>query len=205
MIIACFVRCDASRLGRTAFIFTTSPWTSGWWIGERRHRLNKIMYTFNYIKLTLKIAYIITNYIPRLFVALMELHIPHFIYGAPTVAHGGGAEVVPPTWFANNTYTSYGPCSEHRKLYWSTEQAVRGWRPAFGGRWCALWFQLDRGLLSCLDTRTEARSFFVHLSACILGFWVWLALNSVQSSYSTQPSRRPWSCRPHMFIRCSRS
>ena len=43
----------------------------------------------------------------------MELHIPQFIYAAPTVAHGGGAEVVPPTWFANNTYTPYGPCSEH--------------------------------------------------------------------------------------------
>ena len=62
MIIACFVRCDASRLERTAFIFTTSPGLSGWWIGERRHRLNKIMYTFNYIMLTLKNAYIITNY-----------------------------------------------------------------------------------------------------------------------------------------------
>ena len=38
----------------------------------------------------------------------MELQIPHFIYSAPTAAHGGGAEVLPTTtWFANNTCTEY--------------------------------------------------------------------------------------------------
>lgn len=38
----------------------------------------------------------------------LQLQIPQFIYNiAPTLVPGGGAEIIHPTWFANNGFSSY--------------------------------------------------------------------------------------------------